>query len=249
MESKNIYQKLLEAQRQLPCLVKEKAKSDGLKYAFVSHDEVTTEAKKVFDKLGLLCLSTVDSSSFNEVEVEKWDYKANGLKKAVNTYCTLNITVKIVNVDYPEETIETKAVGQGIDEGDKATGKAYSYAFKYALLKLLMAETAEDSDNDQQTTKLPKENKKITPYNGDKQGLTSAQIKAKIADIKKTLNNSSDIKTLSEAWEKTKNDRAIIRNFDEQYHLDIDKFKNDLKEEFLKIKSDFIDDAIPDFNN
>ncbi|MGL4999502.1 MAG: ERF family protein [Cetobacterium sp.] len=236
----NIYQKLLEAQKLLPCLVKEKAKSDGLKYSFVSHDEVTTEVKRVFNGLGLLCLATVDSSIFNEVEVEKWDYKASALKKAVNTYCTLNITVKIINVDAPSEVVETKAVGQGIDECDKATGKAYSYAFKYALLKLLMAETAEDSDKDQQTTKQEKP-KDVGKPNPKPKSATS-----KVTQYNKFLDNIKTVKTTEQAeWLKSSYPKWLEwtkSNYSVEYC-------NQLQDAYdAKLESGLLpDDDLPDF--
>lgn len=239
MEKLNIYQKLLAAQFELPSLVKEKAKNDGLKYAFVSHDEVTTEVKKVFINNRLLCISTVDNSVLSEVEVDKWDYKANSLKKAVNTYCTLNITVKIINVDNPAEILETKGVGQGIDEGDKATGKAYSYAFKYALLKLMMAETAEDSDQDQQTIKQTKpvtlEAKKETAF-------------GKVEQYKKFLENIKKVNSPTQVEWLKKNFPAWLEWTRKNYSVE---YCNQLQDAYdLKLDSisqPLPDDDLPDF--
>lgn len=42
--------------------------------------------------------------------------------------------------------IEQDAVGMGIDDNDKAMGKAYTYAVKYALLKLFRLRFGDDSD-------------------------------------------------------------------------------------------------------
>ena len=41
---------------------------------------------------------------------------------------------------------ETEAVGMGIDDNDKAMGKAYTYAVKYALLKIFRLRYGDDSD-------------------------------------------------------------------------------------------------------
>ena len=40
----------------------------------------------------------------------------------------------------------TEAVGMGIDDNDKAMGKAYTYAVKYALLKLFRLQFGDDAD-------------------------------------------------------------------------------------------------------
>lgn len=48
------------------------------------------------------------------------------------------------NPYYP--AITTEAVGMGIDDNDKAMGKAYTYAIKYALLKLFRLRYGDDPD-------------------------------------------------------------------------------------------------------
>ena len=53
---------------------------------------------------------------------------------------------RFVNVDKPEEFVEVDTYGDGIDSGDKAPGKAMTYADKYALLKAYKITTGEDPD-------------------------------------------------------------------------------------------------------
>ena len=49
--------------------------------------------------------------------------------------------------DYsPNEVCHSEAVGMGIDDNDKAMGKAYTYAVKYALLKLFRLRYGDDPD-------------------------------------------------------------------------------------------------------
>lgn len=58
---------------------------------------------------------------------------------------------------------KTDAVGMGIDDNDKAMGKAYTYAVKYALLKLFRLRYSDDSDFEASSplhTEKPKEEKK-----------------------------------------------------------------------------------------
>ena len=60
----------------------------------------------------------------------------------------LEITYRFVNVDKPEEFIEIKSYGDGIDSGDKAPGKAMTYGDKYALMKGYKISTGDDPDKD-----------------------------------------------------------------------------------------------------
>lgn len=47
---------------------------------------------------------------------------------------------------YYDDRIATEAVGMGIDDNDKAMGKAYTYAVKYALLKVFRLRYSDDPD-------------------------------------------------------------------------------------------------------
>lgn len=64
---------------------------------------------------------------------------------------------------YDNEIAVTEAVGMGIDDNDKAMGKAYTYAIKYALLKLFRLRYGDDPDFEASKplhTEKPKEEKK-----------------------------------------------------------------------------------------
>lgn len=63
-------------------------------------------------------------------------------------YMRLEITYRFVNMDKPEEFIDIKSYGDGIDTGDKATGKAMTYADKYALMKAYKISTGDDPDQE-----------------------------------------------------------------------------------------------------
>lgn len=57
-------------------------------------------------------------------------------------------TVEFINVDNPDERIIVKAVGDGMDSGDKAPGKGDTYSVKYCYLKAYKMVTGEDLDAD-----------------------------------------------------------------------------------------------------
>jgi ERF superfamily. len=60
----------------------------------------------------------------------------------------LEITYRFVNIDKPEEYIDIKTYGDGLDTGDKAPGKAMTYGDKYALMKGYKISTGDDPDKE-----------------------------------------------------------------------------------------------------
>jgi hypothetical protein len=71
----------------------------------------------------------------------------NGTTTKKTTFMTRIKTVyRFVNVDDPKEFIETVTFAEGIDSQDKGSGKAMTYADKYALMKSYKISTGEDVD-------------------------------------------------------------------------------------------------------
>ena len=65
-----------------------------------------------------------------------------------NLYLRIETTYVFVNLDKPEESITMTSYADGIDSGDKATGKAMTYSDKYALLKAYKIATGDDPDKE-----------------------------------------------------------------------------------------------------
>lgn len=63
-------------------------------------------------------------------------------------YLRIDTTYEFVNIDKPEEKMTITSYGDGIDTGDKATGKAMTYSDKYSLLKAYKIATGDDPDKD-----------------------------------------------------------------------------------------------------
>lgn len=68
--------------------------------------------------------------------------------KTNSLYMRLETIYRFVNLDNTQEYIDIKAYGDGIDTGDKAPGKAETYADKYALMKAYKISTGDDPDKD-----------------------------------------------------------------------------------------------------
>ena len=119
----------------------------------------------------------LESEWFYEVRVKKSDLQireAFGSKgRKLQFIATVEVAVVFHNCLFPEEMVGTESVGMGIDDNDKAMGKAYTYAVKYALLKLFRLRYGDDADFEASKPLYldkPKEEKKeeIKPENEDK---------------------------------------------------------------------------------
>lgn len=55
-------------------------------------------------------------------------------------------TYRFVNIEDPKEFIDVTSMGDGVDAMDKASGKAMTYADKYALMKAYKIVTGDDPD-------------------------------------------------------------------------------------------------------
>lgn len=81
-------------------------------------------------------------------------------------FMRIETTYRFVNIDKPEEYIETTVYGDGLDTGDKAPGKASTYADKYALMKAYKISTGDDPDKEASPEKgYARTNEKITKAN------------------------------------------------------------------------------------
>ncbi len=77
-------------------------------------------------------------------------------------FMRLEVIYRFVNIEKPEEFLDIKTYGDGIDTQDKAPGKAMTYADKYALMKAYKIITGEDPDQSPSPEKVKynKQNKK-----------------------------------------------------------------------------------------
>lgn len=150
----NIYQKLNEIRKSVSYIQKDKSVQN--QYRAVSHDAVTAHLREHLIEHGVMIVPTLvaakvmDSGSTTSKNVPIIRYEA--------TY-----EIAFVNCESPEDKVTVKMEAHALDQGDKAPGKAISYATKYAMLKLFSIETGED-DEDRPEIKAAKG--RITPTSG-----------------------------------------------------------------------------------
>ena len=151
MSDLNIYQRINAVKNEVS-YVKKDAKIQG--YTAVTHDQVTAVLRESMVKHGIVTTQSIISSTF----VETGDATGKGTKWMLYTAL---YEIFLVNVDDPESVVRISVESQALDTGDKASGKAMSYAMKYALLKTFGLETGENEEGRQDDFRQKREDKQL----------------------------------------------------------------------------------------
>ena len=144
---KNIFMRMAAITSELQTVAKNLEVSTGGKnsYKAVSERDILDAVKPMEEKHGVYSYPVsreVIESNLLESENE---YQGKVTKKT--TFMTrIKTTYRFVNVDKPDEYIETTTFAEGIDAQDKGSGKAMTYADKYALMKAYKISTGDDPD-------------------------------------------------------------------------------------------------------
>ena len=141
----NIFEKMAAITEELRPVAKNMTVGTGNnKYKAVSERDILDAVKPLEYKHGVYSYPvgrTVLESNLLESESE---YNGKVTKKT--TFMTRIETVyRFVNVEKPEEFIEMTTFAEGIDPADKGSGKAMTYADKYALMKAYKISTKQQA--------------------------------------------------------------------------------------------------------
>ena len=155
MEFSEIIKKVNGDKRLVPDLMKAE---NGNNFRAISESAILDVIDPVLKEAGWFYTVTVKKS---ELQIRE----AFGSKgKTLQFIATVEIALDFETFLIPNGSgaIHTEAVGMGIDDNDKAMGKAYTYAVKYALLKLFRLRYGDDPDFEASKplhTEKPKEEK------------------------------------------------------------------------------------------
>ena len=147
MEQKNIFQRMSAITAELGTVAKNLTVSTGGKnsYKAVSERDILDAVKPIEEKHGVYSYPV--SRNVLESNLLENETTYNGQTTKKTTFMTRIETVyRFVNVDKPDEYIETTTFAEGIDAQDKGSGKAMTYADKYALMKAYKISTGDDTD-------------------------------------------------------------------------------------------------------
>lgn len=139
----NLYQKIQMVSDEIKNIEKNTTVGTGSSaYKAVADIDVLLKVKQSETKYGLVSIPV-------KQELVRSDQV---MKQSRDGYTTVTfadivkMTVRIINIDNPTETLEVESFGRGLDAGDKGFGKASTYARKYALLNVYKIATGEDPD-------------------------------------------------------------------------------------------------------
>ncbi len=190
----NIYQRVNAVREALAYIQKDKTVSAGAggNYKAVTHDAVTGMIRPHLVKHGIVIVPTMLECEFHT--------KEEGAKQRLYEACYV---IDFVNADAPEERISVRIGAHALDNGDKAPGKALSYATKYAILKLFSLETGEDDES-----RYQREEFDVLPFVEQMEACNSIEeLQAAYTDAYKAVVSSGDkqaTKTLIAAKDNAK---------------------------------------------
>ena len=148
----NILQRINEVRKKIEYIQKDSTiASEG--YKAVSHDAVTAKVRAALIEHGIVIIPQLQKSVVNET-----GQKTGRGTPWIRYEATYDINFS--NIDVRDDHITLVIEAHAMDTGDKAPGKALSYAVKYAMLKLFNIETGEDDEerpSDVTGTMTPKE--------------------------------------------------------------------------------------------
>jgi hypothetical protein len=132
MSELNIYQRINAVMKDCDYIQKKgAAQGKGVKY-----DEVMAMIRSLLIEHGIVMVVRQSSmEQFGSIEGSKQKLYQGSYE------------MDLVNIDKPEEKVTHSAFAQGMDGGDKAPGKAHTYAVKLMLVKGFGIETGEDEES------------------------------------------------------------------------------------------------------
>ncbi len=122
-------------------------------YKAVSERDILDNVKPLETKYGIysypFARKVIDSDTLVK-ETEFVNARTDDVTttKTNTLFMRLETIYRFVNIEKPEEYVDITTYGDGLDTGDKAPGKAMTYADKYALMKAYKISTGDDPDKD-----------------------------------------------------------------------------------------------------
>lgn len=145
IEEMNIYEKMSAITNELGVVAKNLNvdMGKGKSYKAVQEKDVLDAVKPIEEKYRVYSYPKERKIVDSEILEKETSYG-----KTKNMYLRIETIYEFVNLDKPEEKITMVSYADGIDSGDKATGKAMTYSDKYSLLKAYKIATGDDPDKD-----------------------------------------------------------------------------------------------------
>lgn len=188
----NIYQRINEVRKKIDYIRKEKAVQN---YKAVTHDQVTAIIRQHLIDFGIVIIPSIKSS----VTVDSGEKTSKGtpIIRVEAEY-----SFEFVNIEEPADRFCATVSAHANDTGDKAPGKALSYAKKAMVLKVFEIETGEDEESRYSTEEF-----EVAGYiDLIKSSATMDELKSNYANAFGAANDAKD-KTAVKLIVKAKDDR------------------------------------------
>ena len=159
MSEKNLFQRLLAVMDDVGAIGKggQADKSIG-GFMFHSIDDVSNALRAPCIKHGVFISVTVargrddlPAIKTSIREIQKSGRDGSGSYVQVERRSEIILDITFVNADNPEDNFTVQGFGEGLDYGDKASGKATSYALKTVLLANFQMRGQPDNEGDPTT--------------------------------------------------------------------------------------------------
>lgn len=154
-------------------------------YDYISHDAVTEHVRAACVKHGIAVLPSVADHQKDTNRTE------------------LTVDVAFINIDRPDDFITVRSVGYGVDNSDKGPGKAWSYAVKYAYLKLFMLNSADDIEADDVEHERPTSAKEVEERHEAERRVSEADQKA-LGNLKHAIETAESVEAVDELMKENK---------------------------------------------
>jgi ERF superfamily protein len=133
---RSLFRKLAEVMGEVE-RVKKSGRNEFHRYDYATEADIVAAVREGMSQRHLMLVPDVESCEVKDLE------RKNGRERLA----TLRVRFTLVDGD-SGETHSFTVLGEGTDQGDKATYKAMTGATKYALLKLFLIPTGDDPEQD-----------------------------------------------------------------------------------------------------
>lgn len=147
MSEKNIFARMSAITSELRAVAK-KLKVDtgrGNSYQAVSERDILDAIKPLEAKHGVYSYP-FDRQIVESANIETESEYKDKVTKRITYFSRMRTIYRFVNIDDPSDWMDTVVYSEGIDSQDKGSGKAMTYADKYALMKAYKISTGNDPD-------------------------------------------------------------------------------------------------------
>lgn len=140
MSELNIYQRINKVMQSVKYVQKDRqVTGGGQSYKAVTHDQVVAVARHELVKNGIMIYPE---------QLQGRMIQERDLQREIKMHLySGDYAIHFVNIDKPEDRVTVTINAHAADNGDKAPGKAVTYATKTAILKVLCLETGENDES------------------------------------------------------------------------------------------------------